>query len=114
MKVNIILFLLVAGSIFVVGTDGAGIRTATGGEFSEGFTVTPGDVPLSDIESPLEDSSGCKNTPNCSKAAQDALFLKSSSDCDNCSKTGGTGMTGIEDETGVEMDPLPPPIKQNP
>ena len=58
MKVNIILFLLVAGSIFVVGTDGAGIRAATGGEFSEGFTVTPGDVPLRDIESPLEDSSG--------------------------------------------------------
>ena len=42
MKVNIILFLLVAGSIFVVGTDGAGIRTATGGEFSEGFTVHRG------------------------------------------------------------------------
>ena len=38
MKVNIILFLLVAGSIFVVGTDGAGIRAATGGEFREGFT----------------------------------------------------------------------------
>ena len=75
--------------------------------------MSPGDVLLSDIESPLEDSSGCKNTPNCSKAAQDALFLKSSSDCDNCSKTGGTGMTGIEDETGVEMDPLPPPIKHN-
>ena len=64
------------------------------------------------ILSPLEDSSGCKNTPNCSKAAQDALFLKSSSDCDNCSKI-STGMTGIEDETGVEMDPLPPPIKHN-
>merc|ERR1711871_1750894 len=62
---------------------------------------------------PLEDSSGCKNTPNCSKAAQEALFLKSSSDCDNCSKTGGTGMTGVEDETGVEMDPLPPVIKHN-
>ena len=35
----------------------------------EGFTVAPGDVPLSDIESPLEDSV-VANTPNCSKAAQ--------------------------------------------
>ena len=34
-----------------------------GGEFSEGFTVTPGDVPLSDIESPLEDSRVAKTLP---------------------------------------------------
>lgn len=112
MKFNIVFVLLVVGCIFVAQTNGANIRAATGNSFSEGYTLRPSDIPLSDIESPADnlDADGCKKSVNCSKASQEAALLKSSDDCqgDCNNKTGMTGMTGVEDETGVEVDPLPP------
>ena len=113
MKLNIVLLLFIA-CIFVAQTNGAEIRTASSSSSnSDGYTVLPEDVPLSDIESPLEkEDDGCpKNKVNCTKEAQEARLLKSAGDCQgDCGKgmTGATGATGVEDETGVEMDPLPP------
>ena len=54
MKLNIVLLLIIA-CIFVAQTNGAGIRTASSSSSnSDGYTVSPEDVPMSDIESPLE------------------------------------------------------------